>query len=53
MSKRHICKNKFTIFLDIYENSTSKNLNNPSCPSHPKMIEIIDKKDPPSCPEYE
>ena len=29
-----------TIFLDIYENPSRKNFINPSCPKHPKIIEI-------------
>ena len=43
MSKRHICKNNFHVchhFLDIYENPGRKNFINPSCPKHPKIIEI-------------
>ena len=44
MSKRYICKRKFHVcyhFLDIYESPRRKNLINPSCPKHPKIINMF------------
>ena len=43
MSKRYICTSKFHVcyhILDIYENLRRKNLTNPSCPKHAKIIKI-------------
>ena len=42
MFKRHIYKSKFRVCYQFfrYENPRRKNFVNPSCPKHPKIIEI-------------